>query len=177
MLTGALGYIEKLSRQQTILFCFLVALVVLVLDYITGRSIQFPITYAIPIGLAAWRAQKGAAYAMAVLLPLARFQFHFAWHEPQPLSVTLINGAIRVVVLVFYAYLLDRLAWQTRALEKEVRTLEGILPICASCKRIRNEQGEYEQIEQYITEHSEASFSHGLCRECSKKLYPEYFKE
>jgi hypothetical protein len=62
-------------------------------------------------------------------------------------------------------------------LEKKVRVLEGILPVCASCKRIQNEKGEYEQIEKYVTEQSEASFSHGLCPECAKKLYPEYFKD
>lgn len=177
MYKGALISIEKLYRQRTIVLCILVAVIVFVIDYITGKSIQFPILYVLPVGMAAWRDQKGTAYTIAILLPLLRVGFHFSWHETQSLSVAALNASIRVLVLIFYAYLVDRIAWQTRALEKKVRILEGILPICASCKRIRNEKGEYEQIEKYITERSEASFSHGICQECSKKLYPEYFKD
>jgi PAS domain S-box-containing protein len=56
----------------------------------------------------------------------------------------------------------------------EVRTLRGILPICASCKRIRDDKGYWNQLEAYIRDHSEAEFSHSLCPECIKKLYPGY---
>jgi C4-dicarboxylate-specific signal transduction histidine kinase len=58
----------------------------------------------------------------------------------------------------------------------QVKRLSGLLPICASCKQIRNDKGYWQQIESYISEHSEAEFSHGLCPECAKKLYPEFFK-
>jgi len=155
----------------------LVAVIVLMIDYFTGKFIRFPITYVLPVGMAAWKNKKGTAYTMAILLPLARLWFQFPWHETQSLSVAVINASVRVSALMLYAYLIGRIAWQTRKLEKKVGTLEGILPICASCKRIRNEKGEYVQLEKYITEHSEASFSHGICQECSKKLYPEYFKD
>ena len=177
MFKGALSSIEKLYRQRTSVLCILVAVIVFVIDYITGKSILFPILYVLPVGIAAWRGQKSTAYTMAILLPLLRVGFHFPWHETQSLSVAALNASIRALVLTLYAYLIDRIAWQTSALEKKVRILEGILPICASCKRIRNEKGEYEQIEKYITERSEASFSHGLCQECSKKLYPELMKD
>lgn len=59
----------------------------------------------------------------------------------------------------------------------KIRALRGLLPICASCKKIRNDEGYWEQIEVYIRDHSEADFSHGICPECAKKLYPEYYKE
>ena len=58
----------------------------------------------------------------------------------------------------------------------EVKTLSGLLPICSSCKRIRDDKGYWKQIESYIKDHSEAEFSHGICPECIKKLYPEYKK-
>jgi hypothetical protein len=57
----------------------------------------------------------------------------------------------------------------------EVRTLSGLLPICASCKKIRDDQGYWNQIEDYISSRSEATFSHGICPDCAKKLYPEYY--
>lgn len=61
-----------------------------------------------------------------------------------------------------------------QALNK-VKTLSGFLPICASCKKIRDDKGYWQQIESYIRDHSEAEFSHGICPECAKKLYPEYY--
>lgn len=167
----------RLYREKTNVSCLLATGIVLAIDYITGRAIQFPITYVLPVGMAAWREQRPVAYAIAILMPIARLGFHFLWHEPQPFSVAALNASIAVSALILYAYLVDRIAWQTRVLEKKVKVLEGILPICASCKRIRTKQDEYQQIEKYITEHTEASFSHGICPECAKKLYPEYFKD
>ena len=55
----------------------------------------------------------------------------------------------------------------------QVKTLSGFIPICASCKKIRDDKGYWEQVEVYIRDHSEAEFSHGICPECFKKLYPD----
>lgn len=57
----------------------------------------------------------------------------------------------------------------------QVKRLSGFLPICASCKKIRDDKGYWQQVEAYIRDHSEAEFSHGLCPECAKMLYPELF--
>lgn len=58
----------------------------------------------------------------------------------------------------------------------EIKTLSGLIPICANCKKVRNDQGYWEQVETYIMEHSSADFSHSVCPECVDILYPE-FKE
>lgn len=58
----------------------------------------------------------------------------------------------------------------------EVRTLRGIVPICARCKNIRDDKGFWNQVEKYVSEHTEAEFSHGICPDCAKKLYPKFFK-
>ena len=55
----------------------------------------------------------------------------------------------------------------------KVKLLSGFIPICASCKKIRDDSGYWQQIEAYIRDHSEAEFSHGICPDCVKKLYPE----
>ena len=57
----------------------------------------------------------------------------------------------------------------------QVKTLSGLLPICAYCKKIRNDKGYWEQIEEYIGTHTEAVFSHGLCPGCAKELYPNIY--
>ena len=55
---------------------------------------------------------------------------------------------------------------------KEIKTLSGLIPICSNCKKIRNDQGYWEQLEVYMTNHSDATFSHGICPDCSSILYP-----
>lgn len=59
----------------------------------------------------------------------------------------------------------------------EVKLLSGFLPICASCKKIRDDKGYWNQIETYIQQHSEAEFSHSICPDCIKKLYPRFGKK
>jgi hypothetical protein len=59
----------------------------------------------------------------------------------------------------------------------KVRTLSDILPICASCRKIRDDRGYWNQVEAYIRDHSEAEFSHSICPDCAKKLYPDYFRK
>ena len=61
-----------------------------------------------------------------------------------------------------------------KVMEAEVKTLSGLLPICASCKKIRDDKGYWNQIESYIHKHSEAEFSHGICPECMDKIYGEH---
>ena len=56
---------------------------------------------------------------------------------------------------------------------REIKVLRGFIPICASCKKIRNDQGYWQEVEAYIQKHSDARFSHGFCQDCMKKLYPE----
>jgi two-component system, sensor histidine kinase len=68
----------------------------------------------------------------------------------------------------------ENLIVELREALKEVKTLGGLLPICSSCKKIRDDQGYWSQIESYIRKHSEAEFSHGICPDCIEKLYPEY---
>lgn len=57
----------------------------------------------------------------------------------------------------------------------QVKTLTGLLPICANCKKIRDDNGYWSSVEKYISTHSEAEFTHGICPECLEKLYPSYY--
>lgn len=68
----------------------------------------------------------------------------------------------------------DRVIVELRRALSEVKTLRGLLPICAHCKRIRDDKGSWNQIEAYVRRHSDAEFSHGICPECSRLHYPEF---
>jgi len=72
------------------------------------------------------------------------------------------------------------LRMQNIELEKtlgQVKTLSGLLPICCSCKKIRDDEGYWNEIEQYISDHSDLQLSHGICPECVGHLYPELYPE
>jgi len=69
-----------------------------------------------------------------------------------------------------------KLIEQLQSSLEKVKLLSGLIPICASCKKIRDDKGYWNQIESYIRNHSEAEFSHGICPECAHKLYPDLFK-
>lgn len=57
----------------------------------------------------------------------------------------------------------------------EIKQLRGIIPICALCRKIRDDEGFWQQVEVYISQHTDAVFSHGICPECAEKSYPEVF--
>lgn len=71
----------------------------------------------------------------------------------------------------------EELIDQLRTSLDEIKTLRGFVPICANCKNIRDDQGYWQQVEKYVEEHSEAQFSHSICPECMKKLYPEFLTD
>lgn len=70
----------------------------------------------------------------------------------------------------------ERLIIELQDALAKVKTLSGLLPICASCKKIRDDQGYWHQVETYIKNHSDAEFTHGICPDCMNKLYGEYLK-
>jgi CRP/FNR family cyclic AMP-dependent transcriptional regulator len=74
--------------------------------------------------------------------------------------------------------LLQMLCRRIRAIEKSmIKTLGAVLPICASCKRVREDQDSWIAIEEYISDHSETEFTHGICPKCAKELYPEFYRD
>jgi CheY-like chemotaxis protein len=86
----------------------------------------------------------------------------------------------RVKTHLTLSILQRQMAKKNAALQKaldEIKTLRGIIPICASCKKIRNDDGYWQQLELYIKDHSDAEFSHGICDECVRKLYPDFKKK
>ena len=71
----------------------------------------------------------------------------------------------------------DQLIVKLQEALENVKKLSGLIPICSNCKKIRNDEGYWKQIEGYISEHSEARFSHGICPDCAKKIYSEFLKD
>jgi hypothetical protein len=140
-------------------------------DYLGGLEF-FPLLYAVPAVLAAWYSGRGAAVALAVAVPLVRLVLlvDLPWQAGlfSGLGLTTI---MRGIIVFFIALWFARLSEVERTLDQRVRVLEGKLPICSFCKSIRNESGEREHFETYISRKSEVRFSHGFCPSCGATHY------
>lgn len=92
----------------------------------------------------------------------------------------LIKGEVTDVMLgrsIRYAIERKKLLAQLEQSAKEIKTLRGFLPICSHCKKIRDDKGYWTQVDEYVSKHTEAEFSHGICPDCAIKIYPKYFKK
>jgi hypothetical protein len=79
-----------------------------------------------------------------------------------------------------YLALVDQEKVHARELEAslaKIKTLKGLLPICSSCDKIENDQGQWQQVEEYVAQHSEAGFSHSICPDCAGRLFAEFDKK
>lgn len=97
---------------------------------------------------------------------------HYIFRD-NPISMDQRKGEI-VIELIIFAIIILIEAILLKYFYQRVRVLEGFLPICANCKKIRNEES-WDQIEKYISDHSLAQFSHTICPDCKIKLYPDLF--
>jgi hypothetical protein len=149
----------------------------LVVDHFGSPAAQYPAAYIVPVVLAAWYSGRWPALVLAISVPLVRLGFLLA-PPPAPIDLgllllTLVRGAIIAFLGIWFA----RLADHERDLEGRVKVLEGMLSICAFCKKIRNEQGDWEQLEGFISRKSAAEFSHSVCPACGDAHYPGMMDE
>ncbi|MCI0485953.1 MAG: hypothetical protein L0229_05060 [Blastocatellia bacterium] len=171
---GSDNFSDAGRKPVSVWYSLLIAAIVLALDYFTGPFIHFPITYILPVAFIAWHNGRIWGLLLAVILPSIRFYFTTLWTVPWGRAESLSNQAIQITVLVVFAIFVDRASRQTKALAEEVKVLRGILPICSFCKKLRTVTGEWHQMEKYISENSEAKFSHSFCPECEKQHYGSF---
>jgi transcriptional regulator with GAF, ATPase, and Fis domain len=91
-------------------------------------------------------------------------------------EIASVFGELAAIALMKSRHI-DMLNEKTRSLERalaQVKTLHGLLPICSSCKKIRDDAGFWTRVESYLSKHTDAQFSHGLCPDCLREMYPEY---
>ncbi len=164
---------------------FFIALSVLAIgyiDYITGYELGFFVFYFLPIALAAWKLTSTSSYLISILSASVWFLSDtLSSHPHSSVFFEFWDTAIRLVSFLIIAYITSKIRFlltkereTTQALQdamSQVKTLSGLIPICASCKKIRDDKGYWNQVEVYIQQHSGAEFSHGFCPDCMKKLY------
>jgi len=169
---GAVKKVGELlkKRKFQLISWIILSFLVLVADYFTGPIIQFPIVYIFPIVFVTWFNGRRWGFLFACILPFARIFFYFLCIVPWSSLEVVVNVVIRIIVFSLIVLLVDGEV-KRRVLLKESRVLRGILPICSFCKKIRTENNIWIPLEEYINEHSEAEFSHGLCPDCLREHY------
>ena len=174
---------NRASRLRRFVVVATVAMLGL-LDLKTGYELSFFIFYFIPITYAAWHIDYRATIGSALLSGAIWFLADFLTGHPYSSSFFEIWNAL-TRALSFLAIgltvarireLLDnekKVSEKLRQALSEIKVLENFLPICAECKKIRDKDGEWEELEVYIGRHSNTRFSHGYCPECAKKALEE----
>jgi hypothetical protein len=164
---------SRSAKNTVFLFYGLgIATLLLIADYFSGPFIQFPISYLIPITFLSWFHGRSWGLFLAILMPLVRFYYNIAlWTIPWTIVEASINALIRIIVLSSFALIIDRTANQTQKLTRQVSLLEGLLPICSYCKKIRDQKDQWQVMEKYIMDRSEATFSHGICPDCLREQF------
>jgi len=153
-------------------------------DWITGYELNFSFFYFIPISLSAWYVGLRLTIALTVFSALVLSGADIlSGHVYSSNLYVVWNTLARLVSFLLIGWLVFRMREilyherevtdQLRRTLSEVKVLEAFLPICARCKKIRNQQGEWQQMEVYIGQHSNTQFSHGYCPDCARKIVEE----
>ena len=162
----------------------MVTLILGVIDEQTGYELNFFVFYFIPVLYAAWRLGIVAATVFSVLCAVVwsgsdilsghsyTSNFYAVWNTIIRLGTFLLLGWALAKIHHLILSEQEKTAALQRALS-EIKVLEGFLSICCQCKKIRADTGEWQQMEAYISNHTETKFSHGYCPECAKKLLAE----
>lgn len=128
-----------------------------------------------------WR-HMAETYADIGMMP-SNFSIEGFLYDPNPkldlswLYRWLFMSLLLIGIISAVAFFILRVNRRLAHALANIKTLKGLIPICSSCKKIRNDDGYWQQVESYISQHTEADFSHSICDECAHRLYPQYLKK
>ncbi len=152
-----------------------------------GGGYAFLWFYGIPIlAMTVFGRREGTAWVLAALVSAALGFLTPLGHEYVLRNVLRFLIIYMIVATFSYALESSRTRYYSELLEEKVsledalarvRTLRGLLPICARCKKVRDDEGYWQQIEHFVNQHSETAFSHSLCPKCAIRLYPDLVTE
>lgn len=171
------------SQWLVVAACIIMSLAVDWLDYTTGEEYELFILYYIPVGIIAWQVGRTVGLLMSIFCAATWFQSDFLTHQHYSLLVGSWDTSMRLISFAALAWTLSQVRTELTREKKlnteladamaQIKTLTGILPMCSFCRRIRDDSRRWVHLEAYITRHSEAQVSHGLCPTCYKRYYGE----
>ena len=180
----SIDYLAKKPIPFLWTIALLLNLIIGVIDYLTGYEIGMEVFYLMPIGLLSWLVSRSAGITMSVIstatLMTANYlagkvianYFIYSWNIFVHVGFFLIVAyliSMEKIISDNNKILIDKLQ---KAID-EIKTLSGLLPMCSACKKIRDDDGYWKQIEHYISEYTDARFSHSICPDCEKRMYAD----
>jgi len=162
------------TRKVPLLAPFGLAVSIVILDLITPTPVGVSIFFVLPVIIAGWYHGPRWALLFAVVLPLVRLFITIDVEHNMNFGFSAINTFDRIIVLSIISFIAAKLSDSMRRLGQEVKILEGLIPICANCKKIRDTNDDWQQMEVYISERSETQFTHTVCPDCMKVLYGDF---
>ncbi len=146
-----------------------------VIDTVAGFDFGSSLFYLLPISLTTLAVGTTPGLMIAVVSAATGLFADLAGGHQFPLVILPYwNSAVRLTIFVVVAFLVGQREVLLAKTLRQVKTLKGLLPICASCKSIKDDQGQWIPLERYLQDRTEAGFTHGLCPACLKKLYPQF---
>ncbi|HPJ94645.1 MAG TPA: hypothetical protein PKY89_12115 [Deltaproteobacteria bacterium] len=180
MLKEATAIINSLNHKAVSAGGIILILAIGLVDLVTGYEISLSIFYMLPISIVTWNAGKLPGHALAIVSALIWLGADIG--SGHPFSSPIIpfwNCMVRLFFFMIIVQLLLNLRINHDELEKtnqdlresleNIKVLRGLIPICAWCKRVRNEKGFWQRVEAYVSDNSEAQFTHGICEDCKEK--------
>jgi hypothetical protein len=178
-----LDYLAKKPIPFIWTIALLLNLIIGVIDYLTGYEIGMEVFYLMPIGLLSWLVNRNAGIIMLVISTVTlMFANLLAGKVIDNYFIYYWNISVHIGFFLIVAYLISEekiisdnnkiLIDKLQNSLDEIKTLSGLLPICSACKKIRDDDGYWKQIEHYISEYTEARFTHSICPDCKERLYP-----
>jgi hypothetical protein len=175
-------YLAKKPKSSILIIALALNLIIGFIDDLTGYELGMSVFYLMPICFVSWFINRRTGILMSIIAAATMVTANtLAGENIQDYIITGWNTLVHLIFFMIVSSLvyelksyLDKQKTLVAKLQKalgEVKTLSGLLPICASCKKIRDDGGYWRQLEDYIGERSEAQFSHGICPECRMKLY------
>lgn len=148
-------------------------LIIFIVDLLLPRGVAVPMLYVIPILLAVSCRQHWFRVSVAagcIVLTLIGYWFSDA---SAPAWIALSNRALAIGSIWISAVL----AWRHLNAKQQINVLQSLLPICASCKKIRDDKGYWSQVEEYLEAQTKTILTHGICPECTQKWYPDFYPQ
>ena len=150
------------------------------LDCLAGYELSFSLFYFAPLILGTWLVGSRLGVAVASLSTLVWLgedlaSGHAIVHPLIPFWNALMRVSCFLIVVLLLAWLKRsyedqrRMAHELQVSLAKLKILSGLIPMCAWCKKVRDDQGYWQQVEAYIEEHSDATFTHGICQECKEQ--------
>jgi hypothetical protein len=174
-------WFERHSKYSTMFLSAVILGLVGWLDHVTGVEVVLDFLYLLPIFLVTWRLGRTAGLLMSSTCATVCVWIDQLGHPGLSFWVAVWNGIADFGIFAMFSFAVTRinrdlqeerrLNAELREALSEVKTLTGLLPICAWCKKIRDDSGHWRRIEEYISAHAEVDFTHSICPECREKVH------